>query len=371
MAKAREENARKHLEAAKEHESTGWFKWTPDWVLAAVEYEKAAACYKQIGEYAKARQCYEKQAKARVEMGQPFSAGQALQRAGEAQSNVDGKDAAIITASLYARAASHYEEEPGKENKSADMYSRACKAVGKYDYSLAHGYIQNALSYQDTPENLRRQGQELFRTAVTFYVRNQKYDEATLLFRRYLPLYIELKQRHNVHKGIVSMIILLLAQDDSTGADEVFMKYMYGDTEAMGFGGTDDCKLSNTLLSAFENGDVPALEEAANNQLITFLLPPVSRLAHTLVSMAKNDKLPSFGLKFAGGHKTLGSLGVPVEPFPVDLLSGHDDDDKGKLLGPTKTERSAPANPSVCSPEEELRRQKMELLFGASSHGGG
>tara|TARA_R110002050_G_scaffold256937_1_gene396016 strand:+ start:195 stop:428 length:234 start_codon:yes stop_codon:yes gene_type:complete len=72
-------------------------------------------------------------------------------------------------------------------------------------------------------------------------VQHKKYVDAARVVREVAQLYFMMNQKNNVHKSIVSIIVLHLAADDFVGADEAYNNYISSTCEeAMSFIMTDD-----------------------------------------------------------------------------------------------------------------------------------
>ena len=319
------EQGRNHIRKAKEHESTGWFKWTPEWTLAASEYEKAGSMFKMAQDYDSAKKAYFQESKAQASLGIYWSAGQSLEKAAQMAKEGGSVDEA---AELMARAGNHYSTD-GKYQKAADALSKAAKiAIEKPDRCL--NYFSQAFDILENDDDLLKMGGEVFKMGIALYSHHRKFTELTGYLQKLVTIYFQLKQKHNVHKCFISLAIVGLASDDFVAA-EAHYKEAVGSQYSMGFCSTDDAKVCIQLLHAFESGSIEELEKVFGIQMFTFLHPAIYKLTRQLIADAKTEKLESFGL-VSGGAK-YSAAGVEIVPFPLtdeDLKSKASDSDNRK-----------------------------------------
>ena len=333
------EQGRRHVQKAKEYESTGWFKWTPEWTLAASEYEKAGSMFKMAQDYDSAKKAYFAESKAQASLGIYFSAGQSLEKASNMAKEMGRIDE---SAELMARAANHFSTD-GKYQKAADALSKAAKlAIDDCDRCL--DFFSQAFDILENDEDLLKMGGEVFKMGIALYSHHRKLAELTGYLQKLISIYYQLKQKHNIHKCFISLVVVGLASDDFVAA-EAHYKEAIGSPQSMGFCSTDDAKICVQLLHAFESGSIEELEKVTGIQAFTFLHPAVYKLTRQLIADAKIEKLESFGL-VSGGAK-YSAAGVEIVPFPLDDedLKSHasDADNRKKFLN---IDTNAPFNPN-------------------------
>mmetsp|Transcript_19420 Transcript_19420/g.30420 ORF Transcript_19420/g.30420 Transcript_19420/m.30420 type:complete len:479 (-) Transcript_19420:118-1554(-) len=342
------EQGKAHIRKAQEHESTGWFKWTPEWTLAASEYEKAGSMFKMAQDYDNAKRAYFHQSKAQAELKIFFSAGQALEKASGMAKEGGNIDEA---ADLMARASTYYSQD-GKYHKAADALGKAAKLV-IHDANRCLDYFAQAVDIIENDDDLMKLGSDILKMGQTLYVQHQKLAELTAYLHKLVGIYFQLKQRHNIHKTFMSLVIVGLASDDFVAAEAAY-KEACSSPHSCGFCSTDDAKVCIKLLHAFESGSVEELEKVAKLQCFTFLHASIFKLVKQLIADAKSEKLETFGLQ-SGGSK-FSSAGIEIVPFPVDILSkddlkseASDSDNRKKFLN---IDTNAPFNPNNLSTAE-------------------
>ena len=196
------EQGKSHIRKAQEHESTGWFKWTPEWTLAASEYEKAGSMFKMAQDYENAKKAYFHQSKAQANLKIYFSAGQALEKASQMAKESGNVDEA---AGLMARAATHYASD-GKNQKAADAFSKAAK-LAIDDCSRCLEFFSQAIDLIEGDEDMVKLCGDTLKMGIALYTHHQKLAELTAYLQKLINIYFQLKQKHNVHKSFISLVI--------------------------------------------------------------------------------------------------------------------------------------------------------------------
>lgn len=246
------------------------------------DFEKAAGLFDKAATAFRNAKLFEKSQHASTEAGNchyandaPFSAGRSFEHA--AQMAIELKKSADAVP-LLKRAANCFRED-GKADKGAEVLVKAAQTLGDADVDAALELFGDAVEILADDDKDFKAG-PTYKLAISFALQHQQPKLAIDMLKRQIVAAAKLDHKHQVHKCHLSIILVLLHQDDLVGA-QAYQADAYA-TDVTGYPGSDDCALAVRILSAFEARDQEALTAAINEQHITFLDNQVTKLAKKL-----------------------------------------------------------------------------------------
>jgi len=185
MSEKRLKEGREHLAEAEKYMKTSLLKWKPDYDNAAVEYGKAATCFKNGKSLEQARDCHLKSAECHRKNGDKFHAGKALE------------NAALVCRDLkdYDKTADHGEEaaqlfvEAGVPDTAVHTLDKIAKTVEVYTINRAVQLYLKAADVVDN-EDRSRQAIEYLGKAARLLVRQQQLEEALKVIDREIKAHL-------------------------------------------------------------------------------------------------------------------------------------------------------------------------------------
>ena len=268
-----------YMDEAKKKGSKGIFNWSPDYDEAGDLYGKAAQIYRnRDGGQKLAVEAYELQAEMFEKCDHLGVAGKALENAG--QMLYDSNQAAK-GAPLMERAAKFYLRD-NKAQQAATVMTRAARGLlDMEDPVMAMKAVDMLNTAIVALENDDKHilTKDLYRMIVLAILRANKPLDAIATLKKQLPALMKANNHDAVAKNCLEVVIICLHIGDGVLANRYMSEFS---TTATGFAGSDEFNKAAELLSAFDERDQELLTEVGKSQLLSFLIPEVSRMAKKL-----------------------------------------------------------------------------------------
>uniref|UniRef100_A0A0N5BNE6 Gamma-soluble NSF attachment protein n=1 Tax=Strongyloides papillosus TaxID=174720 RepID=A0A0N5BNE6_STREA len=258
---SRIKEAKACIAKAEEHLKTSVFKmkFKPDFDMAAMEYERAAVCYKNANDLKNARDCYlnasknhhlnrnffhEAKAKENAasickDLKESISAAKYIQEACESYVLSGSMDTASLTIDKCAKWFEYSEPET-----AITMYEKGLALVQQTDRSKMAGEFMNRLT--------------------NLYIRSEKYDKAIKIINDEIDKYVETKDYLKVGQLSLSLTILGLAKGDTIETSKLLNRCFQAD----GFELSQEAAICGNLIKAYEDGDDDNFQNLLKNGLI-------------------------------------------------------------------------------------------------------
>jgi len=270
-------------------------------------YEKAATAYKNCKQQDKCKIAYKKAAEAQCRLHMLHSAGKNFENAGDMAVALKQVTDAV---SLYRNAAEMFGDN-GTLERAGDTLAKAAAALEAIDPDAALKMYLEVVDKYEGEETGIRKAVDALRKAVNLMLVNNKLDEALNLLKKQVELLESSKQKNDLFKTYLSVLIVHLARNDSVAAGKAYDSYL----SAEGFTQSKECLIGGQLLDAVETGSEEALKGCLNQQIFSFLPNQITKLAR---SLATSVIAPSRGEKGTNSDAT--------------QHGGDDDDDLAVLL---------------------------------------
>ncbi|KAL9647650.1 hypothetical protein ABK040_015140 [Willaertia magna] len=271
----KEKEALEFEKEGKKYSSRSITRWKPDYDSAAVAFEKAALIFKQIKQSRKAIDCYTRCGECFYKINILFRAGQAFENAASVCRDERIVDEAL---ELYSQAAEIYMED-GKGNRAGEALTKAGKLAANYkDITVAVEIFKKGLQ-GFTFSNKYYHATEAYRSFNGFLVQAKQYELAIENALEMNIAYKALNQTENMNKTFCSIVLFCLKLDDWVRADDFQKKF---EVELPEYSSSKEWEIADKFLSAFENHNKEALEEAKRIHHIKYLEPSVAKLAMSM-----------------------------------------------------------------------------------------
>jgi len=180
-------------------------------------------------------------------------------------------------ASLYEKAAD-FLQRGGKSDRASALFVKAASVLDIKEKDRAIKLFKQALDIYSSNDS-HHHAAEVYRAFNAFLIKERLYDEAVTNIEGQIISYGQLKQDHNKHKSMLAVLILRLKTGAWVKATEQFEKWC--DSEA-GFQYSDEGKLSQDLLDAYESNSEDQLKKVLKNSKIRLLENQIAKLALSL-----------------------------------------------------------------------------------------
>jgi len=251
MISAKRKEADQRVAAGEKALQTGFFKWTPDYEIAAGEFQKAGLAFQLAGLIDEAVKAYKRAAFCHLQSKTEYSAGKNYEAAGKAEySRKNYKDAA----QLFQKASSNYCNSDNNE-KAADALVEAAKAwESAEELKQSAAALEEALSIYEADDR-EYNAIESYKRLVGLYISIKDYKSAFTVMEKMVSVFEKLEQPHNVNTTYFHIIVLLLYTGESETANEKLNSFM---NESSGFIQSEDFSLASSLIDAVvsDSGDL-------------------------------------------------------------------------------------------------------------------
>lgn len=291
---------------AEKYMKTSLLKWKPDYDNAAVEYGKAATCFKNGKSLEQARDCHLKSAECHRKNGDKFHAGKALE------------NAALVCRDLkdYDKTADHGEEaaqlfvEAGVPDTAVHTLDKIAKTVEVYTINRAVQLYLKAADVVDN-EDRSRQAIEYLGKAARLLVRQQQLEEALKVIDREIKAHLTIDGLGNIFKLVCVRTLIHLTIGDYVTAERECRR---GSETYPGFINSEECVLTEQLLEAYDQGDKELATKILNGHTFKYLDNEYAKLARNLtvpemgcgaggVSMAEERRQRHAAMEAGGGDE--------------------------------------------------------------------
>lgn len=257
--------------------TTTTFKWKADYLTAEPHFKGAGRAFKAAGAYDQALDALRKAAHCSVKMGNLKQAALTLETAAREWSVLPlpgsaGKEAA---ATLYAEVSALL-LEAGELVRAVDVKLNAGKlyeTIGRKE-DAAKLYDEAAGMFEGVGDK------DVYAVAPLGKVlANQlgvgKFASAMRTLEKLIRLYSRLSQPHNVHRGILSRVVLLLASGDPVAAQREFEAAL----DMAGFAASDEAGAAEDMIGCYTEMNADALKTVTDRNVINYMDPPIAKIA--------------------------------------------------------------------------------------------
>jgi len=253
-----------------------FWRWSEDWEGASVAYEKAATAYKNAKQQEKCKIAYTKAADAQSRVNMLHSAGKNYENAADMAVSLKQSDEAV---KLYQNAADMFGDN-GNGERSGDSLAKAATALETVNPDAALKLYLQTVDHYESEENGIRKAADTIRKAINLALLHNNLDESLNLLKKQCELLEQSKQKNDLFKAYLSVLIVHLARNDSVAAGKAYDSYL--STE--GFTQSKECLVGGQLLDAIDNGSEEAIKGCLNQQVWSFLPNQVNKLARTIAT---------------------------------------------------------------------------------------
>jgi len=270
--------ARQHLSEAEKALKTSWIglKFAPDYLSAGMEYDGAAAKFRAAGMHSESAAAFLKAAEFKEKQGDLFGAGRAYEGAASACES-GGAGGAEAAASHLERGVRTF-----RLCAKADIAVRlilkladAREKAGELD--AAKTCYEDAIEVYESDEKDYQLG-DIYKKLIGFLLRHGRVDDALKAIDGHIELLTRQSQPTFVHKEILGKVVLRLSIEDVAGAAQELVPSGQVD----GWFSSKENNCGATLVEAFQEGNQEEATEILKDQVFTFLLVDIARVAKRL-----------------------------------------------------------------------------------------
>ncbi|KAJ3080247.1 hypothetical protein HK102_003190 [Quaeritorhiza haematococci] len=247
----------------------------PDYDSAVHDYEKAANAFKVGKAYDQAVEAYVKAADCHKQLDSLFMAAKALEQAAALAAQQLKKPHDAVE--LYRRTSDYFLAH-GSPDRAAEVLEKAAKAIEPLDVDKAiELYIESCSTYEN--EDRPRMGTDTFKRTIAMLLRHKRFDKAVEMSHRLADLFCKLDNKPYFHKQALTTVVILLYMGDWAEAGKRFAYFasIFGS-----FLASEEGKISNDLLEAYESHNAELLQSCLARSQINFLDNEVTRIAREL-----------------------------------------------------------------------------------------
>jgi len=271
--------AEEHMKEAKKAIGTSWwsFKCRSDFVTASVEYNNAAACFKNAKMFPESIEAWRKAANLQELQFDHWSAGRAYSAA--AALCVDGPGGHEAAAENYQEAFRCF-RFASKPDIAAKTQIKLAELYEKHDATdLAKKAWLDAVSTLQDDDVANAELSETYKHYIGFLVRRSLIEDAIVATDGHIEILKNQGHFSFVHKEILAKVVLVLhGNQDTVRAQEVIDSSNAIDGWLM----SREAKVGCDLVDTFRNCDAEACEKLVKDQIFSFLQLEVARTARQL-----------------------------------------------------------------------------------------
>jgi len=262
--------AQECVRQAEKWMKTSFFKFKPDYDLAASEYGKAATHYKNAKCLQQCKECLIKASECNRLNHSFFAAAKSLDQA--AMVTRDMGDV-LGAADLIERACQLFREH-GSPDTAATTFEKGAKMVeSQHPERALSMYIKasDVVMLEERP----RQAAEYVGKASRILVRLGRYDEAANNIRKEIDLHLISESQGLAGRMVVALVLVELARGDTVAAQKAFQ-------EGMSYAEEEEVGTLASILEAFDQEDAEMAYRALKNPFIVHMDVEYSKLARRL-----------------------------------------------------------------------------------------
>ncbi|KAJ3217282.1 hypothetical protein HDU67_008194 [Dinochytrium kinnereticum] len=200
-------------------------------------------------------------------------------------------------ASKLYREASNYFLAHGSPDRAAEMLEKAAKQLEASNVDEAIELYREAISIYESEDKLRT-GAETFGRAVAMTLKANRLIEAVEFSHRLVEAFHKTQNRPSYNKQALSTIIIVLLMGDDVDASKRISQY----ASNSGFFESEEGKVANALLEAFQTYDEEILANAIKRPVVKFLDTEVVKASLRL-------RVPGSGKKASSGESSSANYG--------------------------------------------------------------
>ncbi|EFO25390.1 NSF attachment protein [Loa loa] len=294
MSRRRVAEATECIRKAETHLKTSILKmkFKPDYDSAAMEYDRAAVCFRNASQMKQSRDAYLKAAEMHKENGNLFhwakcneSAATICKEMGDSCGTLKYMD---LAANGYA--------ESGSNDSSAMALDKAGKCLEDIDPEKAIEVYHKALTMvQETDRSRIADG---FMARLTkLYLKLKRYREAADMINEEIEKYTEVKEAGRVGQLTIALVLVQLACDDAVSATKSIQKSF----KCEDFEISEDAKVCCALISAFESGDNSRFQQVLQRPVLRSMDNEYLRLMKELKASSEVSGVNEDNSAYEGG----------------------------------------------------------------------
>ncbi|VDN01376.1 unnamed protein product [Thelazia callipaeda] len=288
VKKRRISEAKDCIKKAEAHLKTSILKikFKPDYDSAAMEYDRAAICFKNASEIKLSCDAYLKAAEMHKENGNLFHWAKCNENAAMLLKDMGDSSGAL----KYMNLAADGYAESGSSDTSAMVLNKAAKCLEDIDCEKA---IESDRS---------RMAGEFMSQLTRLYLKLKQYNSAADMISEEIEKYMEVKESGRVRQLTVALVLVQLALDDPVAATKSVQKFSehvylniyrgmnsldnayfhYFSFRCDGFGSSEDANVCNALISAFESHDNHRFQQILQSPILRTMDNEYLRLMKSL-----------------------------------------------------------------------------------------
>ncbi|GBN50203.1 Gamma-soluble NSF attachment protein [Araneus ventricosus] len=256
---------------AEKYLKTSFLKWKPDYDSAALEYSKAATCFKAAKVLGQCKDCFLKAAECYRKNNSFFSAAKNYEQAAMIYKEMEDYQNAV---QLIERACQLFREH-GTPDTAALALEKGAKMIESKCPEMALELYKKAMDVVMT-EDRPTQASEHAAKASKILIRLKRFDEAVNMVRKEQEFHLATDNTRAVGRLVVSEVLIHLMREDYVAADKAFKEgYHYCER--------DESNTLMDLLEGYDQGDAEQLNRALNSPFIKHMDVEYARLARSLL----------------------------------------------------------------------------------------
>ena len=203
-----------------------------------------------------------------------FAAARNLEVAASLARDLNGGEQDAIA--CYRECSGMYREH-GQGDKAAESLVKAARVVQESDAEAAIELLLEAVDIYEEEEK-EIYSNETFKTLISLQLRNDKAADARATLTRQAKVYDKLENRPSQWKSYLSIVVLSLHLNEEDAANSSSQEFL----QVPGFFQSDEGRVLNRLMQAWEERDGEAVESIVSEQIFTFLDNQVAKIAKKL-----------------------------------------------------------------------------------------
>jgi hypothetical protein len=254
-------------------------KWKPDYLMAEPCFKNAAKLFRAAGMQDSALDALKKAAMCSAKLGNVKQASLTLETAARDAGLSKDPAGKSIASELYVEAA-EYLIEAGETVRASDVLLLAGKMLEGFDKNGASKLFDRAAELFDGDEDKDVYAVQPLQKILREQLTVGKHASSMKTIEKLIAIYRRLNQPHNVHKALLSRVILILAAADPVGAQREYERCLDIDS----FAASDEAAAAEDMIGCYTEMNSDALKSVVNRNVINYLDAPIAKLAKGLPS---------------------------------------------------------------------------------------
>lgn len=263
---------------AEKYLKTSFLKWKPDYDSAALEYSKAATCFKTAKVLGQCKDCLLKAADCYTKNNSLFSAAKSYEQAAMIYKEMGDYNSAVQT---IERACQLFREHGTPDTAALALEKGAKMIESKYPEMALELYkkAMDVVMIEDRPS----QASEHAGKASRILIKLKRYDDAVNMVKKEVGFHLTTGNTRAVGRLVVAEVLIHLMREDYVAADKAFR-------EGASYCERDECNTLMDLLEGYDQGDSEQLNRALNSPFIKHMDVEYARLARSLLVVESTEK---------------------------------------------------------------------------------